>query len=82
MKVMETGEPVTMAYGAWGALNARAGFLVRDESQLPEDIRDYVDKLVVPYFRAIVAWYETIGMGYSELIPIELHPVLYHNLYW
>jgi hypothetical protein len=63
IKVMETGEPVTMAYGAWGALNARAGFLVRDESELAEDIRDYVDKLVVPYFRAIVAWYETIGIG-------------------
>jgi hypothetical protein len=63
MKVMQLGEPVTMAYGLWGALNARAGFLVHDESQLPQGIQDYVDKLVAPYFRAIVAWYEAIGIG-------------------
>ena len=63
LKVMEQGEPVTMAYGLWGALNARAGFLVHDESELPQGIQDYVDKLVAPYFRAIVAWYEAIGIG-------------------
>jgi hypothetical protein len=29
---------------------------------LPSAIRDYVDKLVAPYFRAIVEWYEHIGI--------------------
>ncbi len=62
-KVMQRGEPVTMAYGVWGALNARAGFLVENAAELPTEIQDYVEKLVVPYFRAIVAWYEHIGIG-------------------
>src|SRR5262249_37634154 len=26
-------------------------------------IRDYIDRLVAPYFRAVAAWYETVGIG-------------------
>ena len=60
---MQLGDPITMAVGLWGGLTARAGFLARDEKDLPPKIRDYVEKLVAPYFRAAVAWYETIGIG-------------------
>ena len=63
LDVIERGDPVTMAYGVHGALNARAGFLVEDAAELPADIRDYVEKLVAPYFAAAVDWYETIGVG-------------------
>lgn len=71
-RVIERGDRFTTAFGVWGALNCRAGFVVRDETELPENIRDYVDKLVAPYFRAIVRWYETIGLGVrgSELYQI------------
>ncbi len=63
MRVLRAGDPMTVALGLWGSLNARAGFLVRDADGLPEGIRDYVGKLVAPYFRAVVAWYEAIGIG-------------------
>ena len=63
LDVIKRGDPVTMAYGVHGALNARAGFLVEDAAELPADIRDYVEKLVAPYFAAAVDWYETIGVG-------------------
>lgn len=59
---MQLGDPFTTAVGLWGGLTARAGFLVHDASELPAEIRDYVDKLAAPYFRAAVAWYETIGL--------------------
>jgi len=62
-RVISRGDRFTVAFGVWGALNCRAGFVVRDETELPDNIRDYVDKLVAPYFRAIVSWYETIGLG-------------------
>jgi hypothetical protein len=62
-RVLQQGDPVTMAYGLWGALTARAGFLVRDAGELPEGVRDYADKLVAPYFRAVVEWYEAVGIG-------------------
>jgi len=71
-RVIGRGDRFTTAFGVWGALNCRAGFVVRDETELPENIRDYVDKLVAPYFRAIVSWYETVGLGArgSELYEI------------
>ena len=63
LRPLQRGEPFFMGYGLWGSMNARGGFLVEDERELPEEIRDYVPKLVAPYFRAVVAWYETIGIG-------------------
>ena len=62
-RVMELGDPVVVGLGLMGALNCRAGFLARNEDDLPIGIRDYVQKLVVPYFASAVAWYETIGIG-------------------
>ncbi len=60
---MERGDPFTTAYGVWGALTCRAGWLVEDAGELPEAIRDYVEKLVAPYFLAVSEWYETVGIG-------------------
>lgn len=57
------GDPVIFGITGWGALSARAGFLVSDDSELAADARDYLEKLVIPYFRAIASWYETIGIG-------------------
>ena len=54
---IERGDRFTTAFGIWGALNCRAGFVVEDASELPEGIRDYVDKLVGPYFAAIAPKY-------------------------
>ena len=60
---MERGDPFTVAFGIWGALTCRAGFLVEDARELPEPIRDYVDRLVGPYFAAIAAWYAAMRIG-------------------
>ncbi len=60
---MQAGDPFTTAFGVWGALTCRAGWLVRDESELPADVRDYVDRLAAPYFEAVVEWYEALAVG-------------------
>ena len=57
------GDPFTSAYGIWGALTCRAGFVVEDAGELPERISDYVDRLVAPYFAAIGAWYAALHVG-------------------
>jgi hypothetical protein len=62
-RVMEKGDPIVVGLGLMGALNCRAGFLAEGPQDLPPGIRDYVDKLVAPYFAAAVAWYETVGLG-------------------
>ena len=63
LRPLQRGDPFVVAFGIAGALNCRAGFLVAEASELPEGIRDYVPRLVQPYFEAIVRWYETVGIG-------------------
>jgi hypothetical protein len=62
-RVIKRGEQFTMAYGAWGSLNSRAGFVVESAEELPKAIRDYVPKVVAPYFEAVAAWYEKLKIG-------------------
>ena len=57
------GDGFTVAFGIWGALNCRAGFVVEDAAQLPAGIADYVERLVTPYFEAIAEWYGALRIG-------------------
>jgi Xaa-Pro aminopeptidase len=60
---IERGDRFTVAFGIWGALNCRAGFVVDDGDELPAAIRDYVDRLVGPYFEAVAEWYRALHVG-------------------
>ncbi len=62
---IERGDPVTMAFGLWGGLSCRAGFLVHDASELAPKIQDYVERLAGPYFACAADWYENVGIGVS-----------------
>jgi hypothetical protein len=62
-RTLSLGDPLTGAVGYWGGLSSRVGWLVHDESELPANVRDYVDKLAAPYFACAAEWYETIGIG-------------------
>jgi hypothetical protein len=62
-RVIGRGDPLTVAFGIWGALNCRAGFVVEDATGLPDLISDYLDKLVAPYFEAVAEWYEALELG-------------------
>ena len=48
---IERGDPFTVAFGIWGALNCRAGFVVEGADELPDGIGDYVERLVAPVLR-------------------------------
>ncbi len=60
---IERGDPFTVAFGIWGALNCRAGFVVEDATELPDGIGDYVERLVGPYFTAVAEWYRALRIG-------------------
>jgi Xaa-Pro aminopeptidase len=60
---IERGDRFTVAFGIWGALNCRAGFVVEDAAELPDGIGDYVERLVGPYFEAVAEWYEALHVG-------------------
>ena len=69
---IQRGDFLTAALGLWGTLTSRCGFVVEDASELPEPIRDYVDRLIVPYFRAASEWLQmlTVGVTGGELFDI------------
>jgi len=77
MRAIQQGDPLTIALGLWGGLNARAGFVVHEASELPVEIQDYVEKLVIPYFCAIVEWYKQVGIGVSGG---ELYDIIHKHL--
>ncbi|HEX2370923.1 MAG TPA: aminopeptidase P family N-terminal domain-containing protein [Acidimicrobiia bacterium] len=60
---IEHGDPFTVAFGVWGALNCRAGFVVEDGSGLPDGIDDYIERLVAPYFETVAEWYSALQIG-------------------
>ncbi len=62
---LKRGERVVTCIGLWGGNTCRAGFLAEGPGELPADVSDYVEKLVVPYYRSAVAWYESLGLGVS-----------------
>jgi hypothetical protein len=60
---IERGDRFTVAFGVWGALNSRAGFVVDGPDELPPGIADYVERLVGPYFEAVAEWYGALHIG-------------------
>ena len=60
---IQVGDRFTTAFGIWGALTCRAGFVVARRVRAARRIPDYVDRLVAPYFEAIVEWYEALHIG-------------------
>lgn len=76
-RVIEHGDPLTVAFGVWGALDCRAGFVVEDAAELPEGIQDYVERLVAPYFTAVAEWYGALRIGVTGG---ELHAIIARHL--
>ncbi|MFO1540822.1 MAG: M24 family metallopeptidase [Chloroflexota bacterium] len=60
---MEAGDPFTTAYGIWGALTCRAGWLVRDAAELPAGVEDYLERLAIPYWDAATTWMSALRVG-------------------
>ena len=62
-RAIERGDRFTVAFGIWGALNCRAGFVVEDAAELPSSIADYVERLVAPYVETVAEWYGALHVG-------------------
>jgi hypothetical protein len=74
---IERGDRFTVAFGIWGALTCRAGFVVESAEQLDPAVRDYVDRLVGPYFAAVAEWYGALRVGVEAGV---LHEIVARRL--
>ena len=62
-RVLQAGDPMSASLGYWGSNIARGGFLAESARDLPGAAKDYVERLVAPYFACAAEWYETVGIG-------------------
>lgn len=62
-KKVERGNPLSLTTGFKGGLSSRTGFVIADESELPANQKDYLDRVAKPYFAAVVSWLENIKTG-------------------
>ena len=72
---IQRGDPFTTAFGIWGALNCRAGFVAAHARELP--VEDYVKRLIAPYFEAIAEWYRALRVGVTGGV---LHDIIHRRL--
>ena len=69
---MERGDPIFCGLGYRGGLTARGGWLAEDASELPGNVSDYLERLALPYFAMVAAWYEAVGTGVEGGVLQEL----------
>lgn len=62
-KEINFGEPISMTTGFKGGLSSRTGFLVNEEKDLPDNQKQYLTDLVIPYYKGVVSWLENISIG-------------------
>jgi len=64
-KKLNKGEVVNIALGYRRAMVARTGLFVRDKNEIPSHIEGVVENFYIPYYKALIKWYESIGIGVS-----------------
>lgn len=64
-KKVQQGDPLSLTTGFKGGLSSRAAFVISSPLELPENQKDWLDRIAIPYFSAQVAWLENIRVGMS-----------------
>lgn len=62
-RTLNMGEPCGVCYAVRGALTSRVGLAAEGEDTLQPEYRGAIDSLYRPFWSAIAAWYESIGIG-------------------
>lgn len=60
---LELGDAATTAVGFWGGLCCRAGLIESVPQKQGSRTAEYLEHMAIPYWRAIVTWYESIRLG-------------------
>ncbi len=62
-KRVQKGDPISLTTGYRGGASSRAGYAVMSAEELPENARDYLERIVFPYFDAYACWLNKIQIG-------------------
>jgi hypothetical protein len=59
---LELGDAAVTAIGLWGGNCARGGIVAASASDLTSASEGYLERLAVPYWRAMATWHETLAL--------------------
>ncbi len=62
-RTVKLGDPVSLTVGYRGGSSSRAAVAVKSKDELNEGQKDYLEKVVYPYFNAYAEWLSTIHIG-------------------
>lgn len=62
-KKVKLGDPLSLTTAFKGGLSSRTGFVVENATQLPEKQQNYLERVAMPYFRAVSTWLQMIKIG-------------------
>lgn len=60
---VKNGDLISLTIGYRGGASSRAGIAVKDLQELPNNQKNYLDRVAIPYFRGYVTWLEQIKIG-------------------
>jgi hypothetical protein len=60
---LQLGDAAVACIGLWGGNCARGGLVAASAGDLAAVSEGYLERLAVPYWRAIATWYETLAVG-------------------
>ena len=60
---VKLNDPMSLTVGYKGGLSSRSGIAVHNENELTDNIKDYLNVVVKPYFNAYATWMEKIHVG-------------------
>jgi hypothetical protein len=60
---LELGDAAIIGIGLWGGNCARGGLVAASEADLGAQSEGYLERLAIPYWRAIATWYEALELG-------------------
>ena len=60
---VKLADPISLTVGYKGGLSSRNGYTVNNQEELDENVRDYLDVVVKPYFETVSKWLENIHCG-------------------
>lgn len=62
-KQLVTGDKLSLTTGYKGGLTSRSAYVVSDASELQCNVTDWLTRLAIPYYHAVVSWLEHLHIG-------------------
>jgi len=62
-KQLVTGDKLSLTTGYKGGLTSRSAYVVSEASELQCNVSDWLTRLAIPYYHAVVSWLEDLHIG-------------------